>query len=63
VYLDAYSSIAQRFTALITPSDVLNELKQQAATPRVVNMSVGQVAAPADNAYARCPACSTQGMS
>jgi hypothetical protein len=63
VYLDAYSSIAQRFTALITPSDVLAELKLQAAVPRVVNVSVNQVAAPVGNADALCPACSTQGMS
>jgi hypothetical protein len=31
----------------ITPSDVLAELKLQAAVPRVVNVSVNQVAAPA----------------
>jgi hypothetical protein len=47
-YLDAYPSIAQRFSAFITPSDVL------AKTLQKLN------AKPAGNPAAQCPSCATQ---
>jgi hypothetical protein len=54
-YLDAYPSIAQRFSVLITPSDVLAKAFDKLSAP--------PAAKPAGNPAAQCPLCRTQGMS
>jgi len=54
-YLDAYPSIAQRFSTLITPSDVLAKTFEK--------LNVLSDRKPAGNRAAQCPTCHTQEQS